>query len=123
MNMNPETREAVDLAVKNFSGMSDKLSAALGALALGEYLGWRGLLFVHDRRTLRGFEEILGFAFKDALPEQTEYTERLLGYRIADKLGKFWAVVKNEISVPQGKGFMDAEGQEDLFGGSRGRST
>lgn len=123
MNMKIENKAIVDAAVKNYRGMGDHLSAALGALALGEYLGWRGLLFVHDRRTLKRYEEILGLEFKDVLPEKTDYTERLLGYRIADKLGKFWAVVKGEIKVPAGKGLMDADGQEDMFGGSRGRST
>lgn len=123
MNLNAEQKATVDEAVKNYSGMSDQLAAALGALALGEYLGWRGLLFVHDRRTLKRYEEILGLEFKEVLPEKTDYTERLLGYRIADKIGKFWAVVKGEVRVPEGKGFMDADGQEDLFGGARGRST
>lgn len=122
MKMNPDQKAIVDEAVKNYSGMADQLSAALGALTLGEYLGWRGLLIVHDRRTLKRHEEILGLTFKDVLPEKTEHTERLLGWRIADRLGKFWAVVKGEVRVPEGKGFMD-DGQEDLFGGARGRST
>lgn len=123
MNLKPEDQATVDEAVKNFSGASDYLAAALGALSIGQYLGWRGLLFVHSRTTLRGYEAVLGLSFKDVLPEKTEYTERLLGYRIADKLGKFWAVVKNEVQV-QDKGLLEAaDGQPDMFGGQHGRAT
>ena len=122
-NLTPEQQSAIDQVVRDYSGMSDTLSSALGALAMGHYVGGGGLLMVHNGQTLRRYEEILGAKFSDLLPERTEQTERLLGIRIADKLGKFWAVVKNEIKIPEGKSLMDADGQEDLFGGARGRST
>lgn len=123
-NLTPEQRAEVDQAVKNFSGMSDNLSSALGALAMGHYVGWRGLLFVHTRPTIKRYEEILGMDFKEVLPERTDQTERLLGIRLADQLNKFWALVKGEIPIPQGKSYIDAEGQEDLFaGGASGRTT
>lgn len=123
-NLTPEQRATVDAAVANYRGFSDKLSAALGGLAAGYYFGWRGLLMVHDRSTIKKYEAILGLDFKECLPERTEHTDRLFGIRLADQLGKFWAVVKNEIAVPGGKAFMDDDGQGDMFGGAtRGRST
>lgn len=123
-NLTPEQQAAIDQVVRNYSGMSDLLSSALGALAMGHYVGWRGLLMVHNRQTLRRYEDILGAKFSDLLPERTDQTDRLLGIRIADKLGKFWAVVKGEVRVPEGKALIDSDGQIDLFvGGSHGRST
>lgn len=123
-NLTAEQRAVIDQAVRQYSGMSDTLSSALGALAMGHYVGWRGLLMVHNRQTVRRYEEILGVKFSEIMPERTDQTDRLLGIRIADQLGKFWAVVKSEIRIPEGKAFIESDGQDDLFtGGSHGRAT
>ena len=79
---------------------------------------------IHTRGTVKKYEKILGLEFKDCMPERTEYTDRLLGIRLADEIGKFWAVVKGEVPVPGGKAYMHGEDQDDLFlGGRNGRVT
>jgi hypothetical protein len=108
-------RAIVEERTKHFRGLSDTLSAALGALTVGQYYGWRGLYFIHSPSTVRKYEKLLGIKFSEVMPERTDETSRLLGVRIADELGRYWAVVKGEVTVPGGRSYLDDKDQADLF--------
>ena len=97
-----------------YRGQADDISNALGALVFGQLYGWRGVYMTHSRAMIRRYESILGIKFRECMPERTDASQRILGVRIADEVGKFWAVVKGEHYVT-GKGYADDVGQADLF--------
>ena len=84
-------------AVARFSGQLDELEAALGMLQLGEHLGWKPLVLVHNKRTIRKYEEILGISVREFFPPEGPSADRSLGYTIAKKIGNFWKAVSGEI--------------------------
>ena len=110
-----DTEASVIEAAKSFRGYAPRLADALGALAFGQIYGWRAVMICYSRSTVKGYEQALGISFRDHMPDRTDVSHRILGVRLADDLGKFWAVVKGEVSVPGGKAYVDDEGQSDLF--------
>lgn len=86
-------------ALNRFEGSADELEKALGMLMLGDYLGWKVLVLIHNKRTIRKYEEVLGISVREFFPEEGPIAMRSLGYSIATELGNFWKVVSGDISV------------------------
>jgi len=84
-------------AFASFTGQFDELEAALGMLHLGDHLGWKPLVLIHNKRTIRKYEEILGISIREFFPEEGPSAERSMGYRIAKQIGNFWKAVSGEI--------------------------
>jgi hypothetical protein len=84
-------------AFATFSGNFDELEAALGMLQMGDHVGWKPLVLIHNKRTVRKYEEVLGINVRAFFPEEGPSADRLLGYKIAKKLGNFWKAVSGEI--------------------------
>lgn len=82
----------------------EELESALGMLYLGHAFGWRVVYIVHTIATVRKYERILGIVAKEAFPENTPHSDRVMGYRVLDKVSNFWKTVKGEMSV---EGFRD----------------
>jgi hypothetical protein len=61
----PERAEQLVLiandALNRFSGMADKLEKALDMLMLGDYMGWKVLVVIHKKRTIRSTEGSLSW--------------------------------------------------------------
>jgi hypothetical protein len=86
-------------AIANFSGTLDELESALGMLRMGHHLGWRVLVLIHSKRTLRKYEDILGIKVRDYFPEEGPSVGRSIGYTIAKKLGNFWKAVSGDVKI------------------------
>jgi hypothetical protein len=86
-------------AIARFRGMFDDLEAALGVLRMGHHLGWRVLVLIHNKRTIRKYEEILGINFREFFPAEGPSCERSIGYGLAKKLGNFWKAVSGAIKI------------------------
>lgn len=86
-------------AVANFSGLLDELQAALGFLRFGDYYGWRVLVIVHNKRTIRKYEQILNINIKEFFPEEGSQSSRSIGLNLAKKIGNFWKVVSGDIKI------------------------
>lgn len=86
-------------AIANYKGQADKLETAIGALLLGYQVGWRVLYIIHNKRTIRQYEAILGITFREFFPEEGTASQRSLGYKYAKKIQKFWQVVSGDIKV------------------------
>jgi hypothetical protein len=84
-------------AFAKFTGIFDELEAALGMLHLGDHLGWKPLVLIHNKRTIRKYEEILGITIREFFPEEGPSAHRSIGYTIAKKIGNFWKAVSGEI--------------------------
>lgn len=92
----------LDPIISDFRGDVTELERAVGALIVGRHLGWKPLLLVHDKKTLRKYEYMLDVSFRDELPEVGPLGERLRAYKIAKKVGNFWKSVRG--MVPDGRG-------------------
>lgn len=84
-------------AVARFYGDLTQLEAALGMLHLGDHLGWKPLVLIHNKRTLRRYEEILDIKVREFFPEEGPSAERSLGYKLVKQLGAFWKAVSGEV--------------------------
>ena len=89
----------VDKASSNFSGNLNELESAIGMLHLGGLFGWKVLVLIHNKRTIRKYEEILGINIREYFPEEGPLAEKSLGYTAAKKLGDFWKAVRGEVKI------------------------
>lgn len=113
--LDASTAASVEQRLAAYRGDGEDISGAVGALVMGQLYGFRGVAMVLSRAKLRRYEELLGLKLRDHMPERTDLSRRILGVRISDEVGKFWAVVKGDHWV-SGKGRADDFGQADLFG-------
>lgn len=90
-------------AIANFKGQLPDLEAALGILRIGGHLGWRPLVLIHNKRTIRKYEEILNINIREFFPEEGPSWDRSYGYVIAKKIGNFWKAVSGEIKIERKK--------------------
>lgn len=84
-------------AFAKYSGTFDELEAAIGMLHLGIHLGWKPLVLIHNKRTIRKYEEILGINIREEFPEEGPSAHRSIGYSLAKKIGNFWKAVSGEL--------------------------
>lgn len=94
-----ELFEIEQKAIARFQGTLDELETALGMLRIGYHVGWRVLVLIHDRRTIKKYEEILGISIKEIFSETGPSSERCRGYIIASKLKDFWKAVRGEVKI------------------------
>jgi len=88
-------------AFANFTGQFDDLELALGILRTGDYLGWKPLVLIHNKRTIRKVEGILGITVREFFEPEGACAERSIGYSFAKKIGKFWKAVSGDVKVEQ----------------------
>ena len=84
-------------AIASFTGIFDELEAAIGMLHLGMHVGWKPLVLIHNKRTIRKYEEILDINIREFFPEEGPSARRSIGYTIAKKIGNFWKAVSGEV--------------------------
>jgi len=97
--------DVVDAAIAGFEGNVDHLEAAIGMLLVGRVVGWKVILLVHNKRTIRKYEEILGIDIRKFLPEETKHSDRSLAYKAVQTLGTFWKAVSGDVSIPDRREF------------------
>lgn len=90
-------------AIANFRGQLTDLEAALGMLRIGGHIGWRPLVLIHNKRTIRKYEDILNINIREFFPEEGPSWERPFGYVMAKKIGNFWKAVSGEIKIERKK--------------------
>lgn len=106
-----EVMQIVNTAINRYSGNSDELEKALGMLMLGDYVGWKVLVVLHNKRTIRKYEEILGINIREFFIEEGPIAGRSIGYELAVRLGSFWKVVSGDVSVTNRRDFVDQDGK------------
>ena len=102
-------------AIASYSGSLEELEKAVGMLMLGYHFGWKVLLLVHSKRTIRKYEKILGIEIKSFFPAEGPSAERSMGLDLAKKIGNFWQVVSGDIKVENRREIEDvgAEPEQD----------
>jgi len=86
-------------SIAKYQGQAKELESALGMLRLGDHLGWKPLLMIHDKKTIRKYEQILGIEIREFFDEEGPSAQRSIGYFIATKSKKYWKVIRGEIKV------------------------
>jgi len=94
-----ELMKKLDEAVREFDGQFDELENALGMMLLGRLVGWKVLALIHNKRSIRKYEEILGIKIREAFPEEGPLTHKSVGYEFIKKLGNYWKAVSGEAKV------------------------
>ncbi|MGB5325356.1 MAG: hypothetical protein WBN40_08040 [Pseudomonadales bacterium] len=111
-NMSDEEKVAAfdkaGFAVANFSGSLEELEKALGMLMIGYHFGWKVLLLVHSKRTIRKYEKILDIDIKEFFPDEGRSARRSMGLDLAKQIGNFWQVVSGDIKVDNRRDIEDA---------------
>jgi len=96
-------------AIANFSGQLDDLLAALGMLRMGDYFGWRVLVLIHNKRTIRKYEEILDIRVREFFPAEGSQSHRSNGYTIATKLNSFWKAVSGDVKIDNRRAITESD--------------
>ena len=92
--------DLIDAAVDRFDkGSIDDLEQAIGMYMVGRHVGWKVLVLIHNKRTIRKYEEILGISIREEFPEVGPAADRSVGYKIAKTVSNFWKAVSGEISI------------------------
>lgn len=91
--------EIINKATENFHGQVDELENAIGMLMTGRLLGWRVLIIIHNKRTIRKYEKILGINIREMFPPEGPLAHKSIGYKIACKLSNFWKAVSGDIKI------------------------
>ena len=94
-----EMNEIERRAIAGFKGMFGELETALGMLRIGHHTGWKALVIIHDKKTIKKYEEILDINIREFFPEEGPLAERSAGYGIAKKLSNFWKAVSGDVPV------------------------
>jgi hypothetical protein len=89
-----------DEIAKEFVGQFDELEAALGMMLLGRLVGWKVLALIHNKRTIRKYEEILGINIREVFDEEGPLTHKSQAYMLVKKLGQYWKAVSGDQKVP-----------------------
>lgn len=87
----------LDHIVANFKGDMHDLESAIGMYMVGRLMGWKVLILIHNKRTIRKYEEILGIDIRKDLQDVTELSDKSIAYTIVKNLGNFWKAVSGEL--------------------------
>ena len=101
-----EVIKVLHKSIDNFHGYLDDLERAMGMYLLGKQMGWRVLVIIHTKRTIRKYEEILGIEIRKAFDEVGPLAPRSVGYNIVVKLSNFWKAVSGDVPVEERKRFI-----------------
>lgn len=88
----------IDKAVIEFKGDISQLESAIGMLMMARHFGWKVALLIHDRQTIKKYENILGISLREYAPEVGKFAHKSVAWVAAQKIGSFWKAVKGEIS-------------------------
>ena len=89
----------LDDSVRDFRGNFDELEAALGMMLLGKLVGWKVLVLIHNKRTIRKYEQILGIHIRDEFPEEGPLAHKSVAYTVVKQLGQYWKAVSGDVRV------------------------
>lgn len=78
----------------------DEVESALGMYLVAHQLGWKVLYFVHSKKTIRKYEEILGIKLSEHFDEFGPDADRTNAYRIIKTVSNFWKLVSGDEKSP-----------------------
>lgn len=81
----------LDSLIVNFQGDFDELESAIGMYMIGRLVGWKVLVLLHNKRTIKKYEEILGgINIREEFEATTAFSNKSLAFKVVTELGNFW---------------------------------
>ena len=93
-----ELARTANQAIENFKGHAHELQGAIGMLFTGRRYGWKVLMLIHDRKTIRKYQEILGIDVREYFPAVGDRARKSVAFLAVEKVSNFWKAVRGEIS-------------------------
>ena len=92
----------IERAIRQTDLQIDELEAALGMYLVGFHFGWKVLVVIHNKRTIRKYEELLGINIREVFPEYGPDAHRTNAYKVIQSASSFWKLVSGDIKFPEG---------------------
>lgn len=92
-----ELMAAIRAAMERYTGYAPRLGAAIGSVFMGKAFGWEVLYLIHNRSTLKKFEEILGFELRDQMEASTELSRKHYVWNWTKEKMTFWKLIRGQI--------------------------
>ena len=89
-------KAAFEKKAATFQGDIRTFESAWGALLLGTQYGWKVLFLVHSQATIKKYEDITGFKFRDKCEADTPLSRKSNAYRALQHVTSFWKAVRGE---------------------------
>ena len=90
----------IEKASVSFKGQLDELESAVGMFMIGRLFGWKVLVLIHNKKTIRKYEEILGgINIRELFEPEGPLVEKSIGLEVAKRLGNFWKAVSGELKI------------------------
>lgn len=87
----------LDEIIARFEGNFEELEAAIGMYMVGRLVGWKVLVLLHNKRTIKKYEDILKIKVREVFPEEGPFADKSVAYELVKKIGSFWKAVSGEI--------------------------
>ena len=109
MLLNVELQERLEQVFTDYHGDVRVIETVIGAIFVGQLMGWRALRVMHGGSTVKKYEKILGIKLAEICPERGPQSQRSRALRVADACENYWGVVAGHI---RGRGpQLDPEGK------------
>ena len=92
-----EEQEMIDKAIKDYVGQIPTLETGIGAYFVGKKLGWKPLLLIHDKQTIKKYGKILDIDFKAEMKAEGEWAHKSMAWKAVKKVSNFWKAVSGDI--------------------------
>jgi len=86
-----------DKILETYQGDILLMERAIGAYFVGRRLGWKILFILHDRKTVKKYEEILEISFRNEFEEFEDQAKRTYAYKALRAVTNFWKAIKGEV--------------------------
>jgi phage host-nuclease inhibitor protein Gam len=94
-----ELLEQFDKLCETYKGDLTDLEKAIGTYFVGRRLGWKVVLILHDRKTIRKYESILKIRFRYEFEEFEDQAKRTNIYRVLKTVSNFWKAVSGAVTI------------------------
>lgn len=95
-----ELMQKIRVALANYSGDSDDITAAIGLLVMAHLMGWRYARLVLSRKAWKEANNLFG-DLKKFIKKDTEFTRKSFGLKLVNSLEEFWGYVRgNREAMP-----------------------
>ena len=92
-----QERKFLESVMEKYKGNMNLLERSLWMYYIGHQFGWKVLLLVHDKKTIRTYEKILDINIREEFQERGPLSHKSLALKVADSIGNFWKVVRGGI--------------------------
>lgn len=85
---------------QNRDFQADELESALGMYVLAHFFGWKVMYFIHSKRTVRKYEELLGLKLSEHFRDFGDDADRTNAFKIIHSVNNFWKLVSGDEKSP-----------------------